>query len=126
MARKMGGRHGGPRPGAGRKPDIAKQIQKQASLAARLNMGVQASLAELADNAPSLMRAAISAAVDGNLGMQKFLLDLLTRTGRVGEEEKTPIEELAQKWQEKGGELHLHQHLNETHVEVPSVTTSAI
>lgn len=101
--------HGGARPGAGRPTTLA-------TIESRYLQDQLRSLADqLGDDGPSILSLAIDAAKDGDLQMQRFLLQLLFSLVRPGGEDETPLQKLYNQWSGSGGvkQLHLHQHIHD-------------
>ena len=114
-------RMGGARQGAGRKPELSKQLVEARSLAQRLWIGAQQGWKELANEYPALIALAIRVAKgedgDGrvigepNVPMLRTLLELMPRVvSEEREQEDSPIQKLLGSLKERVGDVNLIQH----------------
>lgn len=112
---------GGVRKGAGRKPELSRQLVEARGLAQRLWIGAQQGWKELADEYPSLIALAIRVAKgedaegkavgEPNVPMLRTLLELMPRVvSEEREQEDSPIQRLLGSLKERVGDINLTQH----------------
>ena len=93
-------KHGGKRPGAGRKPALSKQIQQAQKLAKTLKIGLELGLDKLASDYDTVMEKALEMAQDGNPMMVKTLLELLPKLVRPDDYVPTAFDRAMQEVEE--------------------------